>query len=76
MALSATQIWEQLIAKDARLKDDEATIEFKAKNLRALLRQVHGQGEAIGREAAEVNSACRDQSTPFSDFSDLFGGRS
>lgn len=43
-------IWDQLVAKDARLKEDDAAVEFRAANLKRLLRQVYDQGVKQGKK--------------------------
>lgn len=48
-----TEIWAQLVRKSPKLAKDDATVEFKAANLRALLRQVYEQGEKAGRGSAQ-----------------------
>jgi hypothetical protein len=43
-------IWKHLLAKKPALSDDEAVCEFKAANLRTLLRQVYDQGYERGKQ--------------------------
>lgn len=56
MPLNVQQIWEQLVSKNPKLADDEATTEFKAKHLRSLLRQVWEQGEMAGKETLKTRT--------------------
>lgn len=38
------ELWNALVAKDVRLENPEAKIEFKSANLKRLLEQVYEQG--------------------------------
>ena len=66
------QIWKQLRQKNPELGLDNAVVEFKAVNLRRLLKQVYEQGEAsVPRQA----TADRDVMGAFNDiFGKTFGG--
>jgi hypothetical protein len=45
LKMTFDEIWRKLSDKDGRLSDGESRIEFKAMNLKALLRQVYEQAE-------------------------------
>lgn len=59
------EIWNQLLRKSPSLAKDESTVEFRADNLKLLLRQVYEQGEKQGQSKPH-------QAT--NPFSSLFGG--
>lgn len=61
------QIWQQLLNKDSRLSDDNAVVEFKAGNLKRLLRQVHEQGAKTVEASKPAPSV-----DPFGGFADIF----
>lgn len=54
--LSFGEVWSQLVRKSPSLGDDGAKVEFEAHNLKALLRQVYGQGVKSGKESAPVST--------------------
>lgn len=71
------EIWQQLERKNADLKNDEAEVVFKAKNLRHLLRQVYDQGEKEAKPPTreEFKRAEREATrSAFDQFGSMFGG--
>lgn len=77
------EIWDKLCEKDPRLLEGTTRVEFKAENLRKLLRQVYGQGEAEGRDSGKAEGIEEqrkrqengERGNPYSLFDDLFGRR-
>ena len=56
------KIWEQLVAKNNKLLDDNATVEFKAAALKKLLKQVYEQGQ---KQSKAKDSFLSDMFKPF-----------
>lgn len=60
--MNSEAIWDQLCAKNPALRNDEAIVEFKARNLKKLLAQVWEQGRKSSPEMERGDL-----------FSDMFG---
>lgn len=48
------EIWNTLVAKNDRLNEPNATVEFRSENLKKLLRQVYYKGFDQSKRASEV----------------------
>lgn len=62
-------IWDQLCRKSSALEKPDSVVEFKADNLKALLRQVYEQGQQ------SVPRQSKDTDEMKSMFDSMFGGR-
>jgi|CXWL01.1.fsa_nt_gi hypothetical protein len=45
------KIWQQLVAKNSKLLEDNTTVEFRAAALKKLLKQVYEQGQKLVKDA-------------------------
>lgn len=74
MAMSFTDIWEQLKRKDETIDDQDSTVSMSAPAFKKLLRQVYDQG-AAAKAAATPPPQAGKSGGAFSEFMDMFGGR-
>jgi len=69
-------VWGALLAKNSKLDDPEAVVEFKAGNLKKLLLQVWEHGAKDAREtyeaAQKIKDLCGKREDPYGQFGDLF----
>ena len=62
--MTLEDIWNQLCRKQPRLLKENATVEFKSQNLKALLSQVYEQAQKAAVKAEEPKT----KSNPFNWF--------
>ena len=62
--MTLEDIWNQLCRKQPKLLNENATVEFKSQNLKALLAQVYEQAQKAAVKVEEPET----KSNPFSGF--------
>ena len=71
--MTLEEIWGALLCKKPDLKCPDATVIFKAKNLKKLLQQVYDKGVAAEKNRNAYREKLKEQDSTFDDFFKGFG---